>query len=428
MEETLQVEEIRKANAVMDRMERGEGAEPGGQDDGVEDGGDGGNSAGGGGAPAGFSSGPVQFSLGGIPAEATIHVQAEGSPSQGGLAETISAMVQQATTAMATATVETGNFSVRVENGRVVREQGGSGAGTQADSSNGGNGGAAATAPGGASGASGPGSPSGIRHPPPSVLAEVMDLYNQAQARMATLSTRLSTMLRDDPIMENPASNQTYYNNYSSCLHYLAHAQHAMSDIMVNLSRPPPRQLRARPFVIQSVVQSAVLQSVPIVTTSTAPPTPSAPTPASAPTPTAADTNTTNSSSASAAHAAAAAAHAAAVSEAAAVHASAHAAAVSEAAATAGSVGAAESLSQLLGAAGAVAGQGGSAQMQPVVVGIELGPEMFSQTGPAMGMANTTGNNMQGMISSAIQQALRNGPPTSQASGNNVPNGPPTSL
>merc|ERR1719320_1439629 len=361
MEETLQVEEIRKANAVMDRMERGEGAEPGGQDDGVEDGGDGGNSAGGGGVPAGFSSGPVQFSLGGIPAEATIHVQAEGSPSQGGLAETISAMVQQATTAMATATVETGNFSVRVENGRVVREQGGSGTGAQADSSNGG---AAATASGGASGASGPGSPSGIRHPPPSVLAEVMDLYNQAQARMATLSTRLSTMLRDDPIMENPASNQTYYNNYSSCLHYLAHAQHAMSDIMVNLSRPPPRQLRARPFVIQSVVQSAVLQSVPIVTTSTAPPTPSAPTPASAPTPTAAapptpgsatappatatpaaDTNTTNSSSASAAHAAAAAAHAAAVSE---------------AAATAGSVGAAESLSQLLG-------QGGSAQMQPVV-------------------------------------------------------------
>merc|ERR1719317_1629907 len=155
-----------------------------------------------------------------------------------------------------------------------------------------------------------------------------MDLFNQAQARMATLSTRLSTMLRDDPVMENPASNQTYYNNYSSCLHYLAHAQHAMSDIMVNLSRPPPRQLRARPFVIQSVVQSAVLQSVPIVTTSTAPPTPSAPTPASAPTPTAtpaADTNTTNSSSASAAHAAAAAAHAAAVSEAAAVHASAHA-------------------------------------------------------------------------------------------------------
>ena len=40
-------------------------------------------------------------------------------------------------------------------------------------------------------------------------------------------------------------------------------------------SRPPPRQVRARPFVIQSVVQSAVLQSVPILTTMA--PTPGAP-------------------------------------------------------------------------------------------------------------------------------------------------------
>ena len=47
-------------------------------------------------------------------------------------------------------------------------------------------------------------------------------------------------------------------------LHYLSHAQHAMSDIMLNLGRPPPRQLRARPFVIQSVMQSAVIQTVPV--------------------------------------------------------------------------------------------------------------------------------------------------------------------
>ena len=37
-----------------------------------------------------------------------------------------------------------------------------------------------------------------------------------------------------------------------------------MSDIMLHLSRPPPRQLRARPFVIQSVLQHAVIQSVPV--------------------------------------------------------------------------------------------------------------------------------------------------------------------
>jgi hypothetical protein len=321
-------EMIRKATAVMDRMERGEDSEQGdGGDQGEEGAGDAGppppgpeeaslptgaDAAGGvpDGVPggAGFRSGPIQFSLGGLPAEATIHVQAEGQGGdQGGLAEAISAMVQQATTAMTGAGGMEGNFSVRVENGRVVREQGGAQAGGE------GGGGASG------GGASTPGSPAGIRHPPPSVLADVMDLFNQAQARMATLSTRLSTMLREDPAMETPSTHQTYYNSYSSCLHYLAHAQHAMSDIMVNLSRPPPRQLRARPFVIQSVVQSAVLQSIPIVTTSrtastttaaSAPPTAAAlPTAATSPlvtaTPTAA-TNTTNSSSA----------HAAAVAEA----------------------------------------------------------------------------------------------------------------
>ena len=320
-------EMIRKATAVMDRMERGEDSEQGdGSDQGEEGAGDAGppgpptpgpeeaapgaDAAGGvpDGVPggAGFSSGPIQFSLGGLPAEATIHVQAEGQGGdQSGLAEAISAMVQQATTAMTGAGGMEGNFSVRMENGRVVREQGGADAG--------GEGGAAA----GGGGASAPGSPSGIRHPPPSVLADVMDLFNQTQARMATLSTRLSTMLREDPAMESPSTHQTYYNSYSSCLHYLAHAQHAMSDIMVNLSR----QLRARPFVIQSVVQSAVLQSVPIITTSrsasTTPAASSPPTAATSPPATAtptADTNTTNSSAHAAAHAVAeaSAAHAAA--------------------------------------------------------------------------------------------------------------------
>eukprot|EP00092_Neocalanus_flemingeri_P028334 GFUD01030771.1.p1 GENE.GFUD01030771.1~~GFUD01030771.1.p1 ORF type:complete len:889 (+),score=361.49 GFUD01030771.1:209-2668(+) len=238
-------------------------------------------------------------------------------------------------------------------------------------------------------------------------------------------------MLREDPVMESPGPQQTFYNSYSSCLHYLSHAQHAMSDIMVNLSRPPPRQLRARPFVIQSVVQSAVLQSVPIVTTSmtaSAPTSVSAPTPAASTatsvtaTPTVSTTTTTSSSApqvaASAAHTAA---HAAATAEAAAAHTAAHAAAT--AAANPGV--SLSNLSQLLGAAASAAhgGAGGSAQMQPVVVGIELGPEMFSQTGPGQGMSSTTSNTMQGMISSAIQQALRGGPASTQT-GANQPNGP----
>merc|ERR1712016_531356 len=78
-----------------------------------------------------FSSGPFHFQLGGFPAEATatIHVQAEGGldgAPPGGLAEAISAMVQQAASAMGGGgggNMELGgNISVRVENGRVVAE------------------------------------------------------------------------------------------------------------------------------------------------------------------------------------------------------------------------------------------------------------------------------------------------------------------
>jgi len=300
---------------------------------------------------------------------------------------------------------------VRVENGSAVREQGGTASANEAT-------GGSANAAGG----SVPDSPAGIRHPPLSVLADLMDMYNQAQARLATLSTRVSIMLRDDPVLESPGPQRTYYNSYSSCFHYLSHAQHAMSDIMVILSRPPPRQLRARPFVIQSVVQSAVLQSVPIFTTSmtaststgaaataTASATAATPTAATASTSTAATNTTVSSSTTTQSATAAATAHAAVVSEASAAHATGHTAESTTAI----------TLSQLLGAAG----PGMSAQMQPVVVGIELGPEMFSQTGSAMGIPNSTSNSMQGMISSAIQQALRGGPATTQGHSVNLPNG-----
>lgn len=43
----------------------------------------------------------------------------------------------------------------------------------------------------------------------------------------------------------------------SEVLHFVSHAMHAISDIMVDLRRPPPRQLRARPIIIQ---QPALVQ------------------------------------------------------------------------------------------------------------------------------------------------------------------------
>ena len=44
----------------------------------------------------------------------------------------------------------------------------------------------------------------------------------------------------------------------------MSHALHALSDGVINYSQAPPREVRARPFLIQSMVQSAVMQGLPI--------------------------------------------------------------------------------------------------------------------------------------------------------------------
>merc|ERR1719410_2184628 len=157
-----------------------------------------------------------------------------------------------------------------MENGRIVPDSGSGGGQQSAESTNTSTNNASNDNNTGGSGGNTPGSPGGIRHPPPPLLAEVLDLYNAAQTRLTGLGTRMSAMLREDAALENQAdidNNQQYFDRYSNCLHYMSHAQHAMSDIMLHFNRPPPRQLRARPFVIQSVLQSAVM-SVPVMTSS----------------------------------------------------------------------------------------------------------------------------------------------------------------
>ena len=148
----------------------------------------------------GFSTGPFQFQLGGFPAEATatIHVQAEGGAggAPSGLAEAISAMVEQAVAGNMEGAMG-GNISVRVESGNGPRPSGGTGgSGTSSQ------------------GPSAPGSPAGVRHPPPSLLAEVMDLYNAAQTRLAGLGGRVSSLLRDDPSLETDdvEEHQVYFD------------------------------------------------------------------------------------------------------------------------------------------------------------------------------------------------------------------------
>jgi len=364
----------------------------------------------------GFSTGPFQLNLGGFPAEATatIQIQTEGGDlanAPGGLAEAMSALLEQAVMGQGGVEVES-NISIRMENGRVVTESGSGPSGASAAASS--------TPPAASAAASGnsnssstatspttPNTPSGIRHPPPALLAEVLDLYHAAQERLTRLGARMTSMLRDDATLDDPDidEHQQYFERYSSCMHYMSHAQHAMSDIMLNFNRPPPRQLRARPFVIQSVLQSAVM-SVPVMTSTST----NNSTASSTSTTSTASTNTT---------APTASPQTAAQAQHAATHAAAHADAVRQAMSQAGAgappgveismmgPGAGmvpPEIARLLGGVtGAVPatphghGHGVTAHMQPVVVGIELGPD--SNPG--------TGAGMHGIISSAIQQALR---------------------
>jgi len=100
-----------------------------------------------------------------------------------------------------------------------------------------------------------------IRHPPPEVLADVLEEYNRTNTRLIVHQTNLIPVLRADATYtteEEMNAHQQMFNDISQITHFLSHAQHAMSDIMLSFSRPPPRQLRARLFVIPSVVHSRV--------------------------------------------------------------------------------------------------------------------------------------------------------------------------
>ena len=109
--------------------------------------------------------------------------------------------------------------------------------------------------------------PLAVDHPPPRMMAEVMAEYRRTQQRLEPHWDRLDTMLRDDPSFENEEEtnrHQDLFRNVTEVMHFLSHAQHAISDAMLNLSTTPPRQLRARPFMIAPIIQSAVVQNVPI--------------------------------------------------------------------------------------------------------------------------------------------------------------------
>lgn len=93
------------------------------------------------------------------------------------------------------------------------------------------------------------------------VLADLMDQAADINTRVQPFMSRFQQLMRDDPSFSDQAAvqlNQRLFSSVSQIMHNLAHAYHALSDIMCDFSQPPPRALRCRPVLIH---HSAVVQT-----------------------------------------------------------------------------------------------------------------------------------------------------------------------
>uniref|UniRef100_A0A224XIC1 Large proline-rich protein BAG6 n=1 Tax=Panstrongylus lignarius TaxID=156445 RepID=A0A224XIC1_9HEMI len=98
----------------------------------------------------------------------------------------------------------------------------------------------------------------GRRYPGTTALAELISMVQDINTRLQPFLERYYVLMRDDPVLENPAEEQRFFNQVSELMHFMSHAYHAISDVMCDFSQPPPRLLRCRPVLIQ---HSAVLQT-----------------------------------------------------------------------------------------------------------------------------------------------------------------------